>query len=226
MAIKVLVVDDDQDILDLMEYNLKKYGFSVNTAADGKKAVKKAFEINPEVIILDVMMPEMDGVEVCGRLREESNFKNTIIIFSSARSEDFTQLSAYESGADDYIIKPIKPKILISRIKVLLKRSIRADDYVKQIELGDLIINKEKVSVSYKNEPINLVRKEFELLFLLASQPGKVFSRDEIIESVWDNDVIVGNRTIDVHIRRLREKVGIEYFETVKGIGYRFKEIN
>ena len=226
MAIKVLVVDDDQDILDLMEYNLKKYGFSVNTAADGKKAVKKAFEINPEVIILDVMMPEMDGVEVCGRLREESNFKNTIIIFSSARSEDFTQLSAYESGADDYIIKPIKPKILISRIKVLLKRSIRADDYVKQIELGDLIINKEKVSVSYKNEPINLVRKEFELLFLLASQPGKVFSRDEIIESVWDNDVIVGNRTIDVHIRRLREKVGVEYFETVKGIGYRFKEIN
>jgi len=205
---------------------LKKYSFSVSTALDGKQAVKKAFEINPEVIILDVMMPEMDGVEVCGRLREESNFKNTIIIFSSARSEDFTQLSAYEAGADDYIIKPIKPKILISRIKALLKRSIRADDYVKQIELGDLIINKEKVSVSYKNEPINLVRKEFELLFLLASQPGKVFSRDEIIESVWDNDVIVGNRTIDVHIRRLREKVGVEYFETVKGIGYRFKEIN
>ena len=224
MKIKVLIADDDPDILDFTEYNLVKEGFEVHCARNGKEALKEAFNVHPEIIILDVMMPEMDGVEVCSELRGNGMFKNTLIIFSSARAEDFTQISAYNAGADDYFVKPIKPKIFLSRINALLKRRIRieGDEEHALIQVGNISINKESLLVMNKDIPIKLVKKEFELLVLLATKPGKVFTRDEIIDTIWDSNVIVGNRTIDVHIRKLREKIGSQYFETIKGIGYKF----
>lgn len=225
---KILIADDDEAVIELLSYNLKKEGYEVCPATNGEEAILKAQEFNPDLIILDVMMPKFDGIDVCEKLREIPKFKNTLIIFSSARAEDFTQLSAFNAGADDYIMKPVKPKILLSRIKVMLKRHFDSNSSSspedKNIKEADLIINPENFSVTKKGEAINLVKKEFELLSLLISKPGKVFRREEIINQVWGTEVIVGDRTIDVHIRKLREKIGDEYFVTIKGVGYKFND--
>lgn len=225
--VKILIADDDDSVLELLQYNFEKEGFQVILANDGKEAMLKAKEHHPMLIILDVMMPHFDGIDVCGQLRELEEFKDTLIIFSSARTEDFTQLSAFGAGADDYIVKPVKPKILISRIKAMLKRHMdksSSGGTYQNINKAGLIIDEESFVVTKNNEPIHLVKKEFELLSLLISKPGKVFRREEIINLVWGIDVIVGDRTIDVHIRKLREKIGEEYFVTIKGVGYKFND--
>jgi two-component system alkaline phosphatase synthesis response regulator PhoP len=222
---KVLIVDDEPDILEFLQYNLKKEQFQVYTASNGKDGIDLAIKENPNLIILDIMMPEMDGIEVCRKLRELPQFKNTIITFLTARSEDYTQIAALDYGGDDYITKPIKPGVFISRIKALLRRSERKeiDAGEKIIVLGDLSIDREQFQVKRKGEIIELAKKEFNLIELLVSKPGKVFTRDEIFRRVWGTDVIVGNRTIDVHIRKLREKIGEDIIKTVKGIGYKFE---
>jgi two-component system alkaline phosphatase synthesis response regulator PhoP len=222
---KVLIVDDEPDILEFLQYNLKKEQFQVYTASNGKDGIDLAIKENPNLIILDIMMPEMDGIEVCRKLRELPQFKNTIITFLTARSEDYTQIAALDYGGDDYITKPIKPGVFISRIKALLRRSERKemDAGEKIVVLGDLSIDREQFQVKRKGEIIELAKKEFNLIELLVSKPGKVFTRDEIFRKVWGTDVIVGNRTIDVHIRKLREKIGEDIIKTVKGIGYKFE---
>ncbi len=225
---RILIADDDESVLEMLSYNLKKEGYEVIVATNGEEAIRKAKEFNPDLIILDVMMPILDGIDVCGQLREIHEFKNTLILFSSARAEDFTQLSAYGAGADDYIVKPVKPKILISRIKVMLKRhfgktGIDSSDKL-DISSSGLTINAETFRVIKNGNAIHLVKKEFELLSLLISKPGKVFRREEIINLVWGTEVIVGDRTIDVHIRKLREKIGEDYFITIKGVGYKFND--
>lgn len=222
---KVLIVDDEPDILEFLQYNLKKEQFRVYTASNGKDGIDLAVKENPNLIILDIMMPEMDGIEVCRKLREMPQFKNTIITFLTARSEDYTQIAALDYGGDDYITKPIKPGVFISRIKALLRRSERkeVDAGEKVVILGDLSIDREQFQVKRKGEIIELAKKEFNLIDLLVSKPGKVFTRDEIFRRVWGTDVIVGNRTIDVHIRKLREKMGEDIIKTVKGIGYKFE---
>ncbi len=223
-SIKILVVDDEKDILEFVSYNLKKEGFQVETASDGNKGIEVARSFNPNLIILDIMMPEVDGIEVCRILRKDNVFKSTLIVFLTARSEDFTQISALEAGGDDFIAKPIRPRVLLSRVNAILRRleriEVKTDNLV---ELGDLKINREQVMVYKKDQAIELAKKEFELLSLLVSTPGKVFTRDEIFHKIWGTDVIVGNRTIDVHIRKLREKIGDSYIKTVKGIGYKFE---
>lgn len=221
---KILIVDDEPDIIEFITYNLKKEGYVVESAADGKTALEVAPVFRPDLIILDIMMPEMDGVEVCKRLRQQPMFENTLIAFLTARNEDYTQITALEIGGDDYITKPIKPGVLISRIKALFRRSRKGStaESNKVIHAGDLKIDRDRVVVIRKDEEIELAKKEFELLALLASKPGKVFQRNEILDKVWGRDVIVGNRTIDVHIRKLREKIGNHYIKTVKGIGYKF----
>lgn len=224
---RILVADDDEAIVEMLVYNLKKEGFEVVTAFNGKEAVDKAKEFNPDLILLDVMMPGNDGIEVCYQLRELPEFKKTIIVFSSARSEDFTQLSAYGAGADDYIVKPIKPRILISRLKAMLKRhfdQVVPSQSEEPVSKMGLVIDKDAFTLTKNGEYISLVKKEFELLSLLFSKPGKVFRREEIINNVWGTEVIVGDRTIDVHIRKLREKIGAEYFKTIKGVGYKFND--
>jgi len=222
--IKILVVDDEKDILEFVSYNLKKEGFQVETANDGNKGVELAKQFKPNLIILDIMMPEVDGIEVCRILRKDDSFQSTLIVFLTARSEDFTQISALEAGGDDFIAKPIRPRVLISRVNALLRRLertvVKAD---VEVVLGDLKINREQVMVYKEGQAIELAKKEFELLNLLVSTPGKVFTRDEIFHKIWGTDVIVGNRTIDVHIRKLREKIGDTYIKTVKGIGYKFE---
>ncbi len=223
---KILVVDDEPDILEILAYNLRKEGFQVTTANNGEEGLKKAEEVKPDLIILDIMMPQMDGVEVCRNIRGRKEFDNTLIAFLTAREEDYSQIAALDVGGDDYITKPIKPRVLMSRVKALLRRSGRADEDNEAdniIEAGDLIIDKERVIVLRGEEEIELAKKEFELLTLLVSKPGKVFTREEIFNKVWGTDVIVGNRTIDVHIRKLREKIGDDYIKTIKGIGYRFE---
>ncbi len=221
--IKVLVVDDEPDILDFITYNLKKEGFLVKVAENGKIALNLVQNFIPDIILLDIMMPEMDGVEFCRTLRANPLYDKTIIAFLTARNEDFTQISALEVGGDDFINKPIRPRVLISRVKALLRRTLRANEDSNQIiELGNLTIDKEKVLVLKGTDKIDLAKKEFELLVLLISKPGKVFSREEIFNKIWGTDVIVGNRTIDVHIRKLREKIGDDYIKTAKGIGYKF----
>ena len=224
MMQKILLVDDEPDILEFMEYNLKKENYSVFKATNGKEALMIAKRENPDLIILDIMMPEMDGIETCRLLREQSQFKNTRIAFLTARNEDYSQIAGFDVGADDYITKPIKPRVLTSRINALLRRHQSDGNTSKPTELviADLRIDREQYLVFLREEKIELPRKEFELLSLLASKPGKVFTRDEILERVWGNDVIVGDRTIDVHIRKLREKFGDEYIRTIKGIGYKF----
>lgn len=217
---KILLVDDEEDILDLLEYNLKKEGFDVYTASNGVEALKKAQEIIPDLILLDVMMPEMDGIEACEEIRKIDALKDTIISFLTARSEDYSLIAGFDVGADDYITKPIKPKVLISKIKGLLRRL----DVKEEAPATDLIIDREKYLVIKKGEEIILPRKEFELLALLMSKPENVITRDSIFTSVWGNDIIVGDRTIDVHIRKLREKIGEDYIKTVKGVGYKFSE--
>lgn len=225
---KILIVDDEPDILEFVCYNLKKEGFEVSTASNGLEAIKKAKELKPHLILLDIMMPEMDGVEVCKELRSYPEFENTIIAFLTARSEDYSQIVGFEVGGDDYIAKPIRPRVLVSRINGLLRRfnkkaSSSADKNILQV--ANLIINKEQFFVQKQEteEKITLAKKEFELLCLLASKPGKVFTREEIFNKVWGSNVIVGNRTIDVHIRKIREKVGEDYIVTIKGIGYKFE---
>lgn len=223
--VKILVVDDEPDILDILRYNLEKEGYKVFTAEDGRAGIKLAESEKPNLIILDIMMPKMDGVEVCRHLRSKSEFDRTVISFLTAREEDYSQIAALDVGGDDYITKPIRPRVFLSRIKALLRRSDRRIEEEENtlIEVGDLVIDKEKVSVIRNEQVIELAKKEFELLYLLVSKPGKVFSREEIFNKVWGTDVIVGNRTIDVHIRKLREKIGDHYIKTIKGIGYKFE---
>ena len=221
---KILVVDDDPDIVEILRYNLSLGGYDVKSAFNGKEAIKKAKIFLPEIILLDVMMPEMDGIEACSLIREIPSLLNTRIIFLSARSEDYTQLSAFDAGADDYISKPVKPKILLKKIESIFKRINKKNEEIKVIDLGEIKIDRNSYLVHIKNQEIALPRKEFELFYLLASKPGKVFTRDEIMGKVWGSEVVVGDRTIDVHIRKLREKIGDLYFKTVKGIGYKFNQ--
>jgi len=221
---KILVVDDDPDIVEILRYNLSLGGYDVKSAFNGKEAIKKAKIFLPEIILLDVMMPEMDGIEACSLIREIPSLLNTRIIFLSARSEDYTQLSAFDAGADDYISKPVKPKILLKKIESIFKRINKKNEEINVIDLGEIKIDRNTYLVYIKNQEIALPRKEFELFYLLASKPGKVFTRDEIMGKVWGSEVVVGDRTIDVHIRKLREKIGDLYFKTVKGIGYKFNQ--
>jgi two-component system, OmpR family, alkaline phosphatase synthesis response regulator PhoP len=222
---KILIVDDEPDIIEFLQYNLKKEGFKVVSANDGRQALVVAEQEKPDLIILDIMMPELDGVETCRILRSKKEFNQTPIAFLTARDEDFAQITALDVGGDDYITKPIKPRVLVSRIGALLRRSgSTADDADSQvIQIHDLKIDGEKFQVFRDAEVIEFTRREFEILWLLASKPGRVFTRDEIFDKIWGNDVIVGNRTIDVHIRKLRERLGDKYIKTLKGIGYKFE---
>ena len=221
---KILLVDDEPDILEILEFNLRKEGFEVATAADGEAGLRLAREWRPDLIVLDIMMPEMDGVEVCRQLRADEGFNNTVITFLTAREEDYSQIAALDTGGDDYITKPIRPRVLISRVKALLRRNARQEEETNSvIAIGDLEIDLDRIVVRRRDETIELAKKEFDLLTLLASKPGKVFSREEIFNKVWGTDVIVGNRTIDVHVRKLREKLGDHYIKTIKGIGYKFE---
>jgi two-component system alkaline phosphatase synthesis response regulator PhoP len=220
---KILLVDDEPDILEILEYNLRKEGYEVATASNGEEGLARAADFSPDLIILDIMMPVMDGVEVCRQLRTNKAYDNTVITFLTAREEDYSQIAAFDTGGDDYITKPISPRVLLSRVKALLRRGVRNDEEAPSvIAIGDLEIDLEQIIVRRGSERIELAKKEFDLLTLLASKPGKVFSRDEIFNRVWGADVIVGNRTIDVHIRKLREKLGDHYIKTIKGIGYKF----
>lgn len=217
---KILIVDDEPDILNILSYNLKKEGYEVDTAENGIEAIEKAGIMNPDLIVLDIMMPEMDGVEVCKELRKNDAFKDTIIAFLTARNEDFTQILALDNGGDDFISKPIKPNVLKSRINALLRRN--KTDNEPMTTFGDLTLDFNRYIVILKGEEIQLAKKEFELLALLTSRPGKVFKRHNIMDTVWGHDVIVGDRTIDVHVRKIREKIGSDYIKTLKGIGYKF----
>jgi two-component system alkaline phosphatase synthesis response regulator PhoP len=217
----IVIIDDEDDIRDILAYNLTKEGFKVFTAENGSIGIKICKEEQPDLVILDVMMPGMDGVEVCEALRNSPGLENVLICFLTARNEDYSQIAGLDAGADDYIAKPIKPRVLISRINALLRRKETVSQ--KNIQEEQLIINREKYTVYKNGEAIHLPKKEFELLALLASRPGIVFERDLILEKVWGTDIVVGDRTIDVHIRKLREKIGDEYIQTVKGIGYKFK---
>jgi len=221
--IKILLVDDEPDILEIVRYNLESEGYQIFTASNGTEAVKKSKEILPHLILLDIMMPEMDGIEACEKIREIDTLRDVIIAFFTARGEDYSQVAGFDAGADDYITKPVKPKVLVSKVKALLRRLKKDNiEMTSLISVGDIIINREEYFVQNKHQRIVLPRKEFELLALLASKPGKVFKREVILEKVWGSDVVVGGRTIDVHIRKLREKIGDDYFKTVKGVGYKF----
>ncbi|WP_027127377.1 response regulator transcription factor [Gelidibacter mesophilus] len=220
--IKILLVDDEPDILEIIGYNLSAEGYQIITAENGIKAIKKAKKEHPQLIILDVMMPGMDGIEACEQIRKIPDLSNTIITFLTARGEDYSQMAGFDAGADDYITKPIKPKVLTSKVKALLRRLKKEETSEAVLEIGDLIINREEYKVLNNGIEIVLPRKEFELLYLLATTPNKVFKRDEILDKVWGNEVVVGGRTIDVHIRKLREKIGDDCFKTVKGVGYKF----
>ncbi len=219
----ILLVDDEEDIVEFLSYNLKKEGYKVFTAYNGKKAVKKAIKHRPTLILMDVMMPEMDGISAVQEIRKINELNDTIIVFLTARAEDYSQIAGFNAGADDYVTKPIKPKVLISRISALLRRhSSKEEEAQKVLEVNNLTINQEKFVITKDGNEIILPNKEFKIVYLLASVPDKVFSRDEIFQKVWGNDVIVGDRTIDVHIRKIREKIGMEYIRTVKGVGYKF----
>lgn len=220
---KILLVDDEPDILEFLTYNLNKEGYEVATAENGIEGVKKAKSLKPDLILLDIMMPEMDGIEACNQIRQIDSLSNTLIVFLSARTEEFTQLAGYEVGANDYITKPVKPKVLMSKIKALLKLKTQ-DSLDEIIELKDIKIDRETYKVTYEGDAMTLPRKEFELLSLLASNPKRVFKREEILEKVWGNEVVVGGRTIDVHIRKLREKFGNNRFTTIKGVGYKLND--
>ena len=219
--ITILLVDDEPDILEIVRYNLALEGYKIITAENGVEAIDKAKKVKPQLIIMDVMMPKMDGIEACEKIRSIPDLSETVITFLSARGEDFSQVAGLDAGADDYITKPIKPKVLVSKVKALLRR-FKDEEESDKMKLGDLVINREEYKILLGKEEIMLPKKEFELLALLASKPGKVFKRENILDSIWGNDVIVGGRTIDVHIRKLREKIGDERFKTVKGVGYKF----
>jgi|TARA_B100000795_G_scaffold48527_1_gene31884 two-component system alkaline phosphatase synthesis response regulator PhoP len=218
---KILLVDDEPDILEIISYPLECAGYQVCKAKNGRQAIEMAEKENPDLIIMDLMMPEMNGIEACKHIRKSNNLKNVIITFLSARSEDFSLIAGFDAGADDYITKPIQPKILLSKVKSLLRRT-KSDISQQIIYHNNLIIDRSKYSVKLKGIDISLPRKEFELLYLLTSSPNKVFTRDKILDVVWGSDVIVGDRTIDVHIRKLREKIGDSFFKTIKGVGYKF----
>ena len=221
--IKILVVDDEEDILEFLSYNLRAEGYDVIVADNGVLAIELAKQQQPSLIILDVQMPDMDGITTCEKIREIPSLKETVVTFLTARSEDYSQIAGFEAGADDYITKPIRPKVLVSRVKALLKRRGITQDTNSIIELGDIVIDKEKHLTTYKGQEVIFAKKEFKLLKLLISKPGKVFTREEILEKVWGSDIIVGDRTIDVHIRKLREKLADHYIKTVKGVGYKFE---
>lgn len=221
--IKILLVDDEPDILEIIGYNLAQEGYQIVTAKNGKEAILKAKKELPQLIIMDVMMPEMDGMEACENIRKIPELSHTIITFLTARSEDYSQVAGFDAGADDYIAKPIKPKLLVSKVKALLRRLKEAEQNSETLNVGGIEINREAYKIVKDDKEIVLPRKEFELFYLLASKPGKVFTREEILDKVWGNEVIVGGRTIDVHIRKLREKIGEELFKTIKGVGYKFE---
>lgn len=220
---KILLVDDEPDIIEFIGYNLKKEGFEVESALNGKEAIALAKKIKPDLIILDVMMPEMDGIETCHELRAIPEIQSTLIVFLSARGEDYSQVAGFDAGADDYITKPIKPRLLISKVKAVLRRKGSSIEETNSYELGDIRIDREKYLVYKHNQEYNFPKKEFELLSLLISKPGKVFTRETILDTVWGGEVVVGDRTIDVHIRKLREKLGDHYIKTIKGVGYKFE---
>lgn len=221
--ITILLVDDEQDILEIVGYNLSQEGYQIITATNGKEAIVKAKKELPQLIIMDVMMPEMDGMEACKNIRKMPELSNVIITFLTARSEDYSQVAGFDAGADDYITKPIKPKLLVSKVKALLRR-LKHDEHASEtLNVGGIEINREEYKIIKDGLEIVLPRKEFELFYLLASKPGKVFRREEIMDKVWGNEVIVGERTIDVHIRKLREKIGEELFKTIKGVGYKIE---
>ena len=220
--IKILLVDDEPDILEIVGYNLKNEGYLVYTASNGVDALKSAKKITPNLILLDIMMPEMDGIEACEKIRAIKSLENTLIAFLTARNEDYSQVAGFEAGADDYITKPIKPKVLVSKVKSLLRRLKAENQADSTVIVGDITINRDEYVVFKGEKKIFLPRKEFELFSLLTSRPGKVFKRETILDRVWGNEVVVGGRTIDVHIRKLREKIGDDYFKTVKGVGYKF----
>lgn len=221
---RILIVEDETDIVEFLEYNLEKEGYELEKAFDGEEGYRKAMKFKPDLILLDIMMPKMDGIELCEKLRSEPQFKNTIIAFLTARSESFTQISALDMGGDDFINKPIKPNVLKSRVRALLRRHPRFTQQSTNevLEFGDLSIDLDSFTIEMDDNKIPLAKKEFELLALLTSKPGKVFKRAEILQKVWGNDVIVGDRTIDVHVRKLREKIGNHYIQTLKGVGYKF----
>jgi two-component system alkaline phosphatase synthesis response regulator PhoP len=222
---KILLVDDEPDILEIVSYNLKNEGYQVFTAQNGEEALKKAKKKKPDLIILDVMMPVMDGMEACEKMRKMPELENTIITFLTARSEDYSMIAGFDVGADDYITKPVKPRVLVSKVKSLLRRKLQLEETAASsgnTNLGDLVIDHDQYKVFLRKEELVFPRKEFELLSLLTSQPGKVFKREEILETIWGVDVVVGGRTIDVHIRKLREKLGDESINTIKGVGYKY----
>jgi two-component system, OmpR family, alkaline phosphatase synthesis response regulator PhoP len=222
--IKILLVDDEADILEIVGYNLSQEGYQIFTASNGVKAIEKAKKHLPHLIIMDVMMPEMDGMEACENIRKIPELSDVIITFLSARGEDYSQVAGLEAGADDYIAKPIKPKLLVSKVKALLRRLKETDVSSETLNVAGIEINREEYKVIFDGKEVVLPRKEFELLHLLASKPGRVFKREEILDKVWGSEVIVGDRTIDVHIRKLREKIGDDFFKTIKGVGYKFEE--
>ncbi|TDO21004.1 response regulator transcription factor [Pedobacter duraquae] len=221
---KILIVDDEPDILELVEYNLKKEGYQVFTASNGQEGIALAKKVHPDLIVLDIMMPKMDGIEACRLMRAIPEFKNTFMVFLTARSEEYSEIAGFNVGADDYIAKPIKPRALVSRINAILRRNASAEEVSEnKIEIGDLVIDREAYLVFQSGEKVVLAKKEFELLYLLASKPGKVYTRESILKNIWEDSVVVTNRTIDVHIRKLREKLGETYVSTVKGVGYKFE---
>ncbi|TAE42424.1 MAG: DNA-binding response regulator [Sphingobacteriales bacterium] len=220
----ILIVDDEPDILELIEYNLKKEGYQVYTASNGQQAVAEAKKVIPDLIILDIMMPKMDGIEACRMMRAMPEFKNTFMVFLTARSEEYSEIAGFNVGADDYIAKPIKPRALISRINAILRRNVQSEETLdSKVEIGDLVIDRDAFLVFQGGNKVVLAKKEFELLYLLASKPGKVYTREVILKNIWEDSVVVTNRTIDVHIRKLREKLGDSYVTTVKGVGYKFE---
>ncbi len=219
---KVLVVDDEEPILELLKYNLEKQGYEVRIASNGNEAVEIAKKFHPDLVLLDIMMPKMDGVETCRLLRANPDLQNTFIVFLTARAEEYSEIAAFDVGADDYILKPIKPRALMSRISALFRRESKKKSPTAQITVGELIIDRTSYTIKIGGKEINLPKKEFELLFFLAQNPNKVFSRDDLLQNIWGSDVYVLARTVDVHIRKVREKIGEDYITTVKGVGYKF----
>ena len=224
--INILLVDDEPDIIEILRYNLTQEGYNVITSKDGQSAINKTEKYHPHLIIMDVMMPNMDGIEACSIIRKNPKFNDTIIMFLTARGEDYSHVAAYDAGADDYVTKPIKPKVFISKVKGLLRRFKKENALETIIDIGELRIDRDEYKVYVSGKALSLPRKEFELLYLLASKPEKVFKREKILQSIWGAEVVVGDRTIDVHMRKLREKIGDKYFKTVKGVGYKFVNLN
>jgi two-component system, OmpR family, alkaline phosphatase synthesis response regulator PhoP len=219
---KVLVVDDEEPILELLKYNLEKQGYDVRVASEGAEAVDIAKKFHPDLVLLDIMMPKMDGVEACRQIRAMPELVNTFIVFLTARAEEYSEIAAFDGGADDYILKPIKPRALMSRISAIFRRDSKKKSPSAQIKMGELVIDRTSYTIKISNREVSLPKKEFELLFFLAQNPNKVFNRDELLQNIWGSDVYVLARTVDVHIRKVREKIGDDYITTVKGVGYKF----